>query len=232
MFQIIADELWCTQSSYYLSPKSSAFTVHSFQILRKEDYQDFVYPFPNGIPPPVVANSYPEYAIDHPLGPSYPANPRMQLIWLYLQHGEALDYLTGQHQPSLSASLRVTLGLEQNAGTQCDEVVVVSDKETLERAANSIDARHKSNIFPQFNVTGDWPATAFIHGTGDTGVPVEESRHMYRLLQAAGVASILLDIEGEEHAFDYAEDAEGRWGEAFDAIVEFVCEDRRNRDPQ
>ncbi|TEB20025.1 alpha/beta-hydrolase, partial [Coprinellus micaceus] len=214
-------------SSYYLSPKIQPFKF-SFKSLNLDDFKDFVYPFPMG-PPPAVARSLPEYAgEDHPLGPEYPANPRMQLIWLYGQHGVALDYITGQHEPSFSELLRDRLGLGEKRRTVVEDVVLADiqkQREVVEELAGKPEERHLKMLFAQFNVDKSWPPAVFLHGTGDTGLPIQDSEHMFGLLKEHGIPTELYSIEREEHAFDYGSDAEEKWGQVggeFDKVVEFV----------
>jgi len=47
-----------------------------------------------------------------------------------------------------------------------------------------------------------YPPTAFLHGTGDESVPVEQSYAMAKLLSEAGVPVIECYEEGEPHVFD------------------------------
>lgn len=48
----------------------------------------------------------------------------------------------------------------------------------------------------------DYPPTAFLHGTGDTAVPVQQSYDMAKTLKEMGVAVIERYEDGEEHVFD------------------------------
>ncbi|KAJ2934228.1 hypothetical protein H1R20_g2864, partial [Candolleomyces eurysporus] len=206
-------------TSYYLSPKKDHF-VHSFEWLDKKDYEEFVYPYTKGLPA-TVARSLPAYAENHPLGPSYPANPRMQLVWLNLQYGELLDYMTGQHDPSFSAILRDACQLGEPSSTS-HTAITEAAKELQEVAREKIDERHKRNLFAQFNVSSDWPSVVFVHGVCDTGLPLIDSEHIYGLLKDAGVPTEIYRMDGEEHAFDYLEGAEKKWGREFDQAIAFV----------
>ncbi|KAK0464191.1 uncharacterized protein EV420DRAFT_1475712, partial [Desarmillaria tabescens] len=131
--------------------------------------------------------------------PGYPANPRMLLARLYLQLGIFLDYYTGAHEPSLSATLR----------TRAPPIPI--DELTL---------KHKI-LFPQMNVTGAWPPTLFVHGEIDTAVPADESRYLHCSLLDAGVNSEIMVIDGMEHSFDYAPESEEKFGGLFDHIAIF-----------
>lgn len=150
----------------------------------------------------------------------YPANPRMFMSRLYLQLGTLLDYLTGEHNPSLSAALRESLGsdkrdLANSTGSDNHDAV---DR----RLKNLIPERHHG-LFPQFSVTSDWPPTYFVHGSIDTAVLLHDSRHMHRLLEKAGVDVTLNVIEGEEHSFDYKAESEAVYGaELFDSVGQFL----------
>ncbi|RXW24091.1 hypothetical protein EST38_g1762 [Candolleomyces aberdarensis] len=206
-------------TSYYLSPKKEPF-VYSFGWLDKKDYEEFVYPYTKGIPP-TIARSPPAYAENHPLGPFYPANPRMQLVWLHLQYADWIDYLTGQHEPSLSAILRDTCQLAEPAGTLYNDTIVAT-KELQEVAKAKIDEKHRNSLFPQFNVSSDWPSVVLVHGVIDPGLPIIDSDHMYSLLKDAGVPAKIYRMEGEEHAFDYSPDAEEKWGQEFDQAIAFI----------
>jgi dipeptidyl aminopeptidase/acylaminoacyl peptidase len=64
-----------------------------------------------------------------------------------------------------------------------------------------------------------------VHGTADTAVHIQESRHLRNLLNAAGVDVTLTAIEGKEHSFDYESDAGDRYGGKdglFDMIAAFL----------
>jgi acetyl esterase/lipase len=126
----------------------------------------------------------------------------MLISRLYLQLGVALDYITGQHEPSLSVTLRKAIHNED----PFDEALI-SD--------------HKI-IFPQFNVTSDWPPTYLIHGTRDTAVLPRESRNLHSLLLKAGVEVILEELPGREHSFDYQPAAELENEGSFNDIVQFL----------
>ena len=145
----------------------------------------------------------------------------MQLVWLNLQYGELLDYLTGQHDPSFSAILRDACKLEEPTSTSYTAIIEAA-KELQEVAREKIDEKHRRNLFAQFNVSSDWPSVVFVHGVCDTGLPLIDSDHMYGLLKDAGVSTEIYRMEGEEHAFDYLEGAEEKWGLEFDQTIAFV----------
>lgn len=175
--------------------------------------------------------------------PGYPANPRMLLARLYLQLGTYLDYYTGQHEPSLSAKLRV-LSLSSDQNTNSDDASGARS-EMVTRMLDTIPERHLSlfpqSIVPQKARSGEWPATVFLHGTDDTAVPVQESRNLHQLILTSGSLSTvaeadqeeditrcaskgskLIEVSGEEHSFDLAPDAEEKYGKVFDKVVEYL----------
>jgi len=182
----------------YLVPKTKAF-FQGREMLDPAQFSEYMYPFGN------VQSTSDSPLVYHPQSyhiPGYPANPRMLLSRLYLQLGVALDYFTGQHEPSLSATLREAVHTEG----PFDEALI---------------ADHKI-LFPQFNVTSDWPATYFIHGTSDTAVLLQESQTLHSLLTKAGVEAILEEVPGKEHSFDYQPGAALAYEGSFDAIVQFL----------
>lgn len=135
---------------------------------------------------------------------------------LYLQLGTFLDYLTGEHSPSLSATLRESLGSDK---LDLTNPAGPSDHDAVDdRLKNLIPERHHY-LFPQFSVTPDWPPTYLVHCSTDTAVPLHDSKHVHRLLEKAGVDVKLDVIEGEEHSFDYKAEAEAVYGRTFDSII-------------
>ncbi len=140
-------------------------------LVNPTDFADFIYPFPDGPLPPTS---------DVPLvfgGP--PTSRRPAMAGLYLQLGVYLDYLTGQHEPSLSASLRTIF--DRNG--------------SIEELKAAIPEQHR-RLFPQLAVDSNWPPTLMMHGTADTGVLPEESDYLYSLLKGANVTAELLKIPG------------------------------------
>ena len=175
------------------------------ELLNPVDFPEYVYPFKDGILGP-ISDSPPAYHPQTYYIPGYPANPRMLLARLYLQLGVFIDYYTGQHNPSLSNTLRQALSTpESNA----------------EDLMCQIPERQRS-LFPQFGVDSNWPPTFLLHGTNDTAVPVAESRHMQALLRKAGVPVVLLEFEGKEHSFDYEPGVETVFGGEFDEVAVFL----------
>ncbi|KAI6044867.1 Alpha/Beta hydrolase protein [Pisolithus marmoratus] len=170
---------------HYFTPKSEPF-FRGRELLDPQQFRSFLHPQSSELEPTSdspLAYHPPTYDI-----PGYPSNPRMLLGRLYLQLGTYLDYYTGMHEPSLSAYLRSL------------PVDLTSRVEGLR--ANSIPEQHRP-LFPQFAVTSAWPPTCLVHGSADTAVLIEESRHMHSLLMAANVDVELWEVDGAEHSFDY-----------------------------
>ena len=169
------------------------------------DFAEYIYPFKDGTLEP-ISDSPLAYHPQTYYIPGFPANPRMLLARLYLQLGVFIDYYTGQHDPSLSNSLRQTLSTpESNA----------------EDLMGQIPERQRS-LFPQFCVDSNWPPTFLLHGTNDTAVLVAESRHMQELLRKAGVPVELLEFEGKEHSFDCNPEVETTLGGELDKVAVFL----------
>ncbi|KAG1791828.1 Alpha/Beta hydrolase protein [Suillus plorans] len=182
----------------YLTPKTQSF-LRGREMLDPAQFSEYIHPFNH------LQSTSDSPLVYHPQSyhiPGYPANPRMLISRLYLQLGVALDYITGQHEPSLSVALRKAIHTED----PFDEALI-SD--------------HKI-IFPQFNVTSDWPATYLIHGTNDTAVLLRESRNLHSLLLKAGVEVVLEELPGREHSFDYQPGAKLENERSFDDIVQFL----------
>ncbi|KAF9240276.1 alpha/beta-hydrolase [Melanogaster broomeanus] len=192
-------------TSHYLTPKHEPF-FRGRELLDPTDFLTFLHPGSAALHPvsaSALAYHGPSYHI-----PGYPSNPRMLLARLYLQLGTFLDYYTGQHEPSLSASLRE--GMASDGG--------LGDKQAI---CSRVPVNHQ-DLFPQLRVTCNWPPTCMVHATSDTAVLVHESRNMLRMLRENGVDAELLEVEGKEHSFDYEPGAEDLHGVLFDHVVEFL----------
>jgi acetyl esterase/lipase len=178
-------------------------------MLDPEAFSVFLYPRCKSLEP--IADSPLAY---HPASsptPGGPANPRMPLSRLYLQLGVTLDYTTGQHSPSLSATLRPLLDTD-----------VAADPFALQDAMKVLIPSKHHAVFPQLNVTPDFPPTFLCHGVLDGAVHVDESEHMCGLLERAGVPVRLLALDSADHSFDYAPDAEALYAAHFDEMAEFL----------
>ena len=136
---------------------------------------------------------------------------------LYLQMGTYLDYYTGSHDPSISATLR-------NMLPDPDRTDSTPHLRSLIPAADIL-------LFPQYSVDANWPPTFLIHGDSDTAVRAHESSWMESAMRTAGVEVTLRIIQGEEHSFDYSAGAEQKYGQAgglFDEAVDFLLRHLRS----
>jgi dipeptidyl aminopeptidase/acylaminoacyl peptidase len=144
----------------------------------------------------------------------------MLLTRLFLQMGTFLDYYTGKQAPSFSQQLRAAHDETQQ---QQGEASSEESQTRIEAVAQQfIQDEGLLALFPQFSISKAWPRTVLLHGTADTAVPVEESRHLARLLRASEVEVTLIEVEGEEHSFDLVGNAEERYGDLFNQIVQVL----------
>lgn len=226
-------------SAHYLVEKSVPF-FRGREILDPEEFAEWIWPFPaanstkgatinGGEKTPVISRSPLLFHPQTSKTPGLPANPRMYLVRLYLQLGTALDYITGQHGPSLSESLRSLLPLDEDLSPQEKSALLASHVPT-----------HLHGIFPQLlfrSSSKPFPPTFMVHGTADTAVPISESRNIYSLVLSSPSLSSsspsssnsakarLVQVRGAEHSFDYSPSAEsqfGKPGSLFDEVVEFL----------
>ncbi|TFK52322.1 alpha/beta-hydrolase [Heliocybe sulcata] len=206
-------------TAHYLTLKTKPF-FRGREMLDPAPFARFLFPRTQAGSPPSDAEEGQIMISDSPLAyhpptsptPGYPANPRMQLTRLYLQLGVFLDYYTGCHSPSLSLQMRDIL-----ASTATDGADVSN------RMKDLIPDEHLC-LFPQLcSSLSDWPSTFLVHGTSDTAVKFDESTHLHRILQEAGVDVTIKVVDGQEHSFDYQKDAEEKFGATlFDEAVEFL----------
>ena len=122
------------------------------KMLDPKQFKEYLYPQSSCLEP-VSDPPYAYHPPDHDT-PGYPRNPRMLIGKLYLQLGTFLDYYTREHEPSLSEHLR-----------------------SLSIPALGVPEQHR-RLFPQLGISPAWPPTCLAHGTSDTSVLVEESRHL------------------------------------------------------
>lgn len=162
------------------------------ELLNPSDFSDLLYP--TSISQPAISASQLSYHQET----GYPTNKRMQLTRLYLQLGIFLDYYTGQHEQSLCRDVL--------QGNPVPEAI----------------PEELRSLFPQCCASSEWPETLLVHGTEDTAVKVEESRHFFGLLKQAGVEVTLEEIEGKEHSFDYVGNAEEELKDCFDRWANFL----------
>ncbi|THV02996.1 alpha/beta-hydrolase [Dendrothele bispora CBS 962.96] len=202
---------------HWISPKTTVF-FRGRELLDPNAYSKWIYPLSQEERSLVVADSPNTYfPADHPT-PGLPSNPRSKLSALYLQLGTYLDYYTGQHEPSLGATLRVALQKHDDRDGIANDGRLLA-KNTI--FANFIPEKHR-HLFPQLLVDSSWPPTLFYHGAQDSAVPLNETKNMCELIRKAGVSAEMIVVDGKEHSFDYAPDAEETQKENFDRIIEFL----------
>ncbi|KAI5119047.1 hypothetical protein M0805_005913 [Coniferiporia weirii] len=195
-------------SPQYLTVKTEPFFMGR-EMLDPNEFRQFLIPFPPDLQ--TISDSPLVYhSLDHPTTPGWPANPRMQLCRLYLQLGNFLDYYTGEHIPSLSTRLRAIL---ESKGGDLDAAVA---------ASHDVIPQKHIGLFPQFLIDSNFPPTFLFHGGKDSAVRVQESLHLKKLLDAAGVDAILRVADGQEHSFDYSKGASERFAATFDEAFIFM----------
>ncbi|KAJ3777291.1 Alpha/Beta hydrolase protein [Lentinula raphanica] len=198
-------------NAQYLSPKTEPF-LRGRPLLDPTRSKDYLYPFSPSVASDIVTDSPLAFHPPTDTLPALPANPRMALALLYLQLGTYLDYYTGEHTPSLSATLR--------------DVCPSPDAQTNPGMKKLILRKHippqHHAIFPQMNVSASWPPTFMLHGAEDTAVPVTESKNLYLMFKHWGVPARLRIVDGEDHFFDQGPDAEQKYGEIFDEAAGFL----------
>jgi acetyl esterase/lipase len=167
-------------------------------MLSPADFADFLYPRSLSLTP--TSASPQEYCPPESERPGYPANPRMLLPRLYMQEGVYLDYYTGQHDPSLSRTLR-----QQKEPSDVSPILL----------------RHKS-LFPQLSITKQFVPTLLVHGTSDTAVRITESRNLLCNLRELGCSVSLIEVPHAEHSFDFAPNSERDHGHIFQQAVCFL----------
>ncbi|KAJ7069551.1 alpha/beta-hydrolase [Mycena amicta] len=193
-----------------LIPKSEVFFLGR-ELLDPRNFSEFIYPTSKSLPP--ISDSPLSYHPPTSPTPGWPANPRMPLARLYLQLGVTLDYVTGQHQPSLSSSLRPILPAHPPTP---------EGRFAVQDTMKAVIPPEHHIVFPQLNITSEFPPTFLFHGEKDSAVPVQESEHMAMLLEKVGVPVRLLVVEGAEHSLDYAPDAEEKYASYFDEMAAFL----------
>ena len=196
------------QNDNYLEPKTEPFLPNK-PLVRPSDFSKFI--FPQSASLPTTAESPLEYyPATHPT-PGLPATKRMYLTRLYYQLGEWLDYYTGDH--TLSTRLR-QLRSPSSPQTESPLLDLIKAREVI--------GEKEVRLFPQFGVTENWPPTLIVHGSEDRQVPLFESKHIVERLGLVGVERELVVVEGQGHSFDYAPDAEGKFGSLFDRVTAFL----------
>ena len=199
------------QNDHFLKPKTKPY-LPDVLLVDPSDFTEFI--FPQSMSLPIVAESPLEYyPPTHPT-PGLPATKRMYIFRLYYQLGQWLDYYTGDH--TLSQRLRQLL----SSSTSGTEPPAAPDP----AKAREVIGERNIELFPQFGVTENWPRTLFVHGSKDAQVKLDESKHLAEKLKANGVESELIMVDGQGHTFDYAPNAEGKFGKLFDRATKFLVQ--------
>lgn len=185
-------------------PKTTPF-FRGRELLDPQQFSHFLYP--QSFTVQLISDSPLTYYPPTHHNPGYPSNPRMLLTRLYLQLGAFLDYYTGEHAPSLSAILRDQAS--DNASTSTKTLSL------------TIPERCRP-LFPQLGVTPSWPPTYLVHGSSDTAVLIDESRHLQSLLLTSQVDAILRVVDAAEHSFDHIPEDGTSFEELYDDVVEFL----------
>jgi acetyl esterase/lipase len=95
--------------------------------------------------------------------------------------------------PGVSSSVNASIGVYPLASAQTATGLFAEGQATPENIAAASPTRYISSRFAP---------TIFVHGTGDTTVPIASSIDFFNKLQAAGVPTALTAIQGAAHAFD------------------------------
>lgn len=187
-------------------PKTKPFFFGGLDLLDPNDpvYAPYLHPAAYSNPRDWTWDSPSAYSVDG--DSTFKPNPRDNFFHLYLQLGVYLDfYLRGNN----SLALREQLA-NNKRGTD--------PRTELEK----LIPEHHRSVFPQLNVSGDWPPTVLLHGTEDAAILIGESKHMQSLLAQAKVPVDLLIIPGEDHGFDLAPDAETRFDSEFTKVLDVL----------
>ncbi|KAF4619717.1 hypothetical protein D9613_004819 [Agrocybe pediades] len=170
------------------------------------DLSGILYPSFKGLAKPISEFPFSRTSEDPKVKDGY---GRGNIFYFLVQRGLYLDYYTGLHEPiGISETLRE---------------VPKSDKRTQDDFKRALP-EHLHAIFPQLCVDSHWPPTIILHGVLDDIVPITESRHFSGLVKDSGVKVELIEVEGENHGFDVALDAEVKYGAQFDKIRDFIQE--------
>jgi acetyl esterase/lipase len=183
-------------------------------MVEPSEFTEFLFPRSTSLP--ITVESPAEYYPPNHSTPGLPATKRMHIAELYYQVGEWLDYYTGDH--TLSRRLR-----QLRSSPASTELPSILDP----IKARELIGEKNLRLFPQFGVAGDWPPTFFLHGSEDKKVPLHESEHLAKKLKSLGVKNELVVVEGKDHGFDKAPDAEGEFGGLFDQAIAFLVQSLR-----
>ncbi|KAK0614575.1 Alpha/Beta hydrolase protein [Immersiella caudata] len=130
------------------------------------------------------------------------------------------------HRIRLQAELHIWRSLHPKGSELMMRAVLRPEKfETKEE----VEA-HMREMSPMHALTenskngGKFPPTAFLHGTGDSAVPVDHSRQLAGVLKGMGVGVVECYPEGEEHVFDrkYTSSDVPGWEADIQPIIDFV----------
>lgn len=95
--------------------------------------------------------------------------------------------------PGVSSRVNASIGVYPLASAQTATGLFAEGHATPENIAAASPTSYISSSFAP---------TIFVHGTGDTTVPIASSIDFFNKLQAAGVPTALTAIQGAAHAFD------------------------------
>ena len=199
------------QNDNFLEPKTKPW-IPGRGLVDPSDFTEFI--FPQSASLPITTESPLEYYPPTHATPGLPATKRMYLTRLYYQLGQWLDYYTGDH--TLSERLR-QLRSSPPSGPELPSTIDLTK-------AREVIGEKNIGLFPQFGVTENWPRTLFVHGSKDAQVKLDESKHLAEKLKANGVESELIMVDGQGHTFDYAPNAEGKFGKLFDRATKFLVQ--------
>jgi acetyl esterase/lipase len=192
-----------------LSPKTEPF-FHGYELLDPVEFSEFLYPKSESLAP--IAQSLPTcFGPDSPT-PGMPSNPRMKVSRMWLQLGVFLDYWTGCHEPSVSATLRALLPEKGN-----ETGLATIDPRLHQALPPSAHA-----IFPELLVNSEWPPVMLIHCSNDSAVPIRSSRVMHARLLDAKVETTLRIVDSPYHSFDLNDGAQEAFGELFNEAIDFL----------
>ena len=79
-------------------------------------------------------------------------------------------------------------------------------------------------LFPQLVADESFPPIFICHGTADQAINIVENEHLGSMIQALGVKTTFMRVEGVDHLWDSEEGAEERNGKEMDEMAAFVLE--------
>ncbi|KZP31590.1 hypothetical protein FIBSPDRAFT_849560 [Athelia psychrophila] len=135
------------------------------EMLDREDFAPYIHPSIESLPH--ISSSPLSYHLDN----WYPTNELMFLSRLYLQLGMILEYLTGEHAPSLSSKLQQAPASDKRDLATLDYPYTLSQYAEFDSVNNRIEALIPERLLPafsQFSVTSSWPPAYLVHGFNDS----------------------------------------------------------------